>query len=592
MAYYIIIHDDNGNFYQIVDYELADPDIGIIIQQSAYLLDFRAGNSPGSTTLTMHDQYGRTFVAPLYVYGPFNFLLGISGAEGCKAELWDKDVITGYEVMAASGYINSGIVSFNNVAIDQSFIKIKTQTGVVRIFETMSSDYSGVLYEDINIPQFLCSDKVYESGGVSYVEQTANSSISQFQTLITTVNQSYSFDQSMPKPLYILANSSIPITGYTNVRGRIHVNMNSDHMDHLDDDVIIHEFGHFYMDEKYNLVGGAVSHSWTQSTDQTTAYKEGWATFFSSLVRGSASYHDSNPGTGDVDFNIESIGFTLPTPPSGNTYEAAVAGSFWDLTDSGVESNDIVSLNLNLIKNTLASIAGNSIDEFVTTWVQNSYPNAYTIFTHHGISYSQGPTPPSAPTGFTVSGSQGQHPTLSWNQNTESDMYRYDIYCDQGSGFYLLHSINHPVTSFYYTGITIGDIRFDPTHCFKVKAVNTSNLQSGFSTQACVGVESAQKGIDISSQVESLPADFEVSEAYPNPFNPLTSIRFQIPQDAHVSIIVYDIQGREVQILVNEKLGAGYYTTYFDGSKLSSGVYFYRSQMNEYISTYKIVLVK
>jgi hypothetical protein len=63
---------------------------------------------------------------------------------------------------------------------------------------------------------------------------------------------------------------------------------------------------------------------------------------------------------------------------------------------------------------------------------------------------------------------------------------------------------------------------------------------------------------------------------YPNPFNPVTKIEYQLPEAARVSLKVYDMLGREVVTLVDEEKDAGYHATPFDGSRFSSGVYFTR----------------
>lgn len=93
-----------------------------------------------------------------------------------------------------------------------------------------------------------------------------------------------------------------------------------------------------------------------------------------------------------------------------------------------------------------------------------------------------------------------------------------------------------------------------------------------------------------------IPTKFDLSQNYPNPFNPVTKIDFALPLDAKVSIKIYDMTGREVKTIVNEQRTAGYYTVQFNGSDLSSGVYFYRimtkSSGADYIMTKKMVLVK
>jgi hypothetical protein len=97
------------------------------------------------------------------------------------------------------------------------------------------------------------------------------------------------------------------------------------------------------------------------------------------------------------------------------------------------------------------------------------------------------------------------------------------------------------------------------------------------------------------------PDDFRLYDAYPNPFNPRTKIHFAIPAllsfpnvsiGNPVTLKIYDILGREIQILVNEKLNPGIYEVTFDGSNLPSGIYFYRLQAGSFSQTKKMVLLK
>lgn len=87
-------------------------------------------------------------------------------------------------------------------------------------------------------------------------------------------------------------------------------------------------------------------------------------------------------------------------------------------------------------------------------------------------------------------------------------------------------------------------------------------------------------------------SSFVMYQNYPNPFNPTTTIRYQIPQDGHISLKVYDMLGREVAHLVNEVKRAGEYTVSFDGSKLSSGVYIYKLIGNNVNLSKKMILMK
>ncbi len=88
------------------------------------------------------------------------------------------------------------------------------------------------------------------------------------------------------------------------------------------------------------------------------------------------------------------------------------------------------------------------------------------------------------------------------------------------------------------------------------------------------------------------PTSYSLSQNYPNPFNPTTKINFSIPKSGMVSLKVYDILGKEVSTLVNQNISAGTYTYEFDASRLSSGIYFYRLNVNGFNEVKKMSLIK
>ncbi len=85
---------------------------------------------------------------------------------------------------------------------------------------------------------------------------------------------------------------------------------------------------------------------------------------------------------------------------------------------------------------------------------------------------------------------------------------------------------------------------------------------------------------------------FFLSQNHPNPFNPSTTIRFDVPQDNNVTIAVYDMLGRHIATVVDEFKRAGKHSVTFDGSQLSSGIYIYTMRSGKYFSTRKMVLQK
>ena len=73
-----------------------------------------------------------------------------------------------------------------------------------------------------------------------------------------------------------------------------------------------------------------------------------------------------------------------------------------------------------------------------------------------------------------------------------------------------------------------------------------------------------------------VPSAYSLGQNYPNPFNPISNIKYKISKSSNVRITVFDVRGKEVEILVNEKHSPGEYLVSFDGSALNSGVYFYK----------------
>jgi len=89
-----------------------------------------------------------------------------------------------------------------------------------------------------------------------------------------------------------------------------------------------------------------------------------------------------------------------------------------------------------------------------------------------------------------------------------------------------------------------------------------------------------------------VPEKFFLEQNYPNPFNPVTNIAFDIPKSSFAVLRVFDMLGREVAMLVNEKLDAGSYVVDFDASNLSSGTYFYSLSTPNFYQTKKLTVIK
>jgi hypothetical protein len=89
-----------------------------------------------------------------------------------------------------------------------------------------------------------------------------------------------------------------------------------------------------------------------------------------------------------------------------------------------------------------------------------------------------------------------------------------------------------------------------------------------------------------------LPVEFSLEQNQPNPFNPVTTIRFGVPEKARVTIMLYDVAGREVGEIANDEFAPGYHERVLRASGLSSGVYFCRMVSGSFTQSRKLLLLK
>jgi hypothetical protein len=86
--------------------------------------------------------------------------------------------------------------------------------------------------------------------------------------------------------------------------------------------------------------------------------------------------------------------------------------------------------------------------------------------------------------------------------------------------------------------------------------------------------------------------EYRLSQNYPNPFNPSTTIEFDLAENTNAQLSIYDLTGKEIEILVNENLNRGSYRVNYNAFHLSSGVYYYKLTTHDFVETKKLVLLK
>jgi hypothetical protein len=96
----------------------------------------------------------------------------------------------------------------------------------------------------------------------------------------------------------------------------------------------------------------------------------------------------------------------------------------------------------------------------------------------------------------------------------------------------------------------------------------------------------------VQHSLQGIPEQFHLEQNYPNPFNPTTVISYQLSASSDVNLMVYDVLGREVAVLVNERKTAGSYSVTFNARGLASGVYFYRLRADDFVETKRLILIR
>jgi hypothetical protein len=176
--------------------------------------------------------------------------------------------------------------------------------------------------------------------------------------------------------------------------------------------------------------------------------------------------------------------------------------------------------------------------------------------------------------------------TLSWDPNTESDLYIYRIYRGSDPGFVpdetsLIGQSSDP--EFFD--------EYDDWHVsyYKVSAVDRHGNESPFADLS---------GGDVAGgETPEVPGSYFLAQNVPNPFNPMTTISFGLREAGHVSLRIFDAAGRLVRVLVDEHRDAGTYEAIWDGrnggsTEVASGVYFYRLDTVAFKETRKMVLLR
>ena len=174
---------------------------------------------------------------------------------------------------------------------------------------------------------------------------------------------------------------------------------------------------------------------------------------------------------------------------------------------------------------------------------------------------------------------------LNWTDNSQGED-GYTVERKEGSAgtFAKMTDVNSNVTTYTDATVTAGH-----QYIYRVRGFN-ANINSSYSNEASVTIT------DVNSEA-AIPTSFALYQNYPNPFNPSTIIKFAIPKESTVRLIVYDINGKLVTTLLNEVKSAGYYNVIWtgidkSGKSISSGIYIYAMESDGFRDSKKMLFIK
>jgi hypothetical protein len=243
--------------------------------------------------------------------------------------------------------------------------------------------------------------------------------------------------------------------------------------------------------------------------------------------------------------------------------------------------------------------SSNGIEYTFAYWDNNPSSNTITPSAHGNFSAVYTGKPTNSGEYASASAGVGDPIEVTWTDNPNTAVNQFQIWRKvkhngvTGSPV-LLTTVGRGVqtyTDYDYVGT---DGYTNDLLWYDVRAYySTEGTYSDEDYQAVYGQEnlSTQEEKQIAMLKTELPSEYSISN-YPNPFNPGTTISYQLPENSYITIKVFDVLGKEIATLVNENKNAGYYSVNFNAGKLTSGIYIYTINAGKFIQSKKMLLMK
>jgi hypothetical protein len=281
--------------------------------------------------------------------------------------------------------------------------------------------------------------------------------------------------------------------------------------------------------------------------------------------------------------------------------ELSSPGGYVYVVGSGSHSSPYTApvVEQNTIYATGQWYSSNYIDYTFDHWDNNPSSNTITATAHNTYTAVYVGRPTNTGEYASAGGTVGQPIIITWTDNpntavTEFQIWRRVKHNGVTGDPVLLTTVGRGVQTYTDNDYILTNGYTDDLLWYDVRAYySTEGTYSDPNYCAQFGMENYSREEDKPdvSFFNEMPTDYSIAN-YPNPFNPTTTINYQLPENGFVTIKVYDLLGKEVATLVNENKSAGYHRVNFDASKLTSGVYVYTITANQFIQSKKMLLMK
>jgi choice-of-anchor B domain-containing protein len=288
--------------------------------------------------------------------------------------------------------------------------------------------------------------------------------------------------------------------------------------------------------------------------------------------------------------------------------EAPVKRGSWNtryVHDCRIVNDTIYAMNINSGDGQITVIDATNKDSLrtVTQWLNNPNPSPHNCALTPGRRF------------LYATDEVGALPRLLkvWNIQDLTNPVQVTTWQPTGITGSRVHNVeiygDTAVIAHYTAGVRVLNIS-NPAAPVEIAWYDTRPQNNNDQFAGCWGVYKFQSGKIIASDMQTglyvlkigntvgitnnntIVTDYSLSQNYPNPFNPETKITFSIPEKGFTTLKIFDISGREINTAVAQNLGRGSYTVGFNASQLSSGVYFYRLDVNGFTDMKKMLLVK